>query len=389
MFAFAQKLVSQADKYINEARDEVDDQPCSHGFRILHVEPNSIAQKAGLEALYDFIIAVDGETVDHETQEHNPYARQSLDQPVQAPVDRLTQRLTGDNVTLTVFSSKGHTVRNVQVDASTAKPEFTEPDAIQLDSVHGGDFVRGNEYDKEALKEASTPPGLGVSLQYTPLDVGDYVWHVLDVAPNSPAERAGLIAHSDYIVGGSGGLLASGGEDLLSRVVAVHYSRQEDCPIQLFVYNSDYNITRPVLIMPMRGWGGAGLLGCGVGYGLLHRLPEFLGVNRPGDTVFNADERASASPAPLSLTRLLPKAVFLLLLTNHLPHTLLLPTGGPRRAKKPATAINDFSDYFAEQEKSSREADRISLAAQPVKDIPLLPRRRNLLVSKTGVAERL
>lgn len=376
MFAFAQKLVSQADKYINEARDEVDDQPCSHGFRILHVEPNSIAQKAGLEALYDFIIAVDGETVDHETQEHNPYARQSLDQPVQAPVDRLTQRLTGDNVTLTVFSSKGHTVRNVQVDASTAKPEFTEPDAIQLDSVHGGDFVRGNEYDKEALKEASTPPGLGVSLQYTPLDVGDYVWHVLDVAPNSPAERAGLIAHSDYIVGGSGGLLASGGEDLLSRVVAVHYSRQEDCPIQLFVYNSDYNITRPVLIMPMRGWGGAGLLGCGVGYGLLHRLPEFLGVNRPGDTVFNADERASASPTPPQSYQAPPQggipAVAYQPPSAYAPPP---PTGGPRRAKKPATAINDFSDYFAEQEKSSREADRISLAAQPVKDIPPPPKK--------------
>ncbi|KAG5356964.1 Golgi reassembly-stacking protein 2 [Yarrowia sp. C11] len=375
MFAFAQKLVSQADKYINEPRDEVDDQPCSHGFRVLHVEPNSIAQKAGLEALYDFIIAVDGETVDHETQEHNPYARQSLDQPVQAPVDRLTQRITGDNVTLTVFSSKGHTVRNVLVDASTAKPEFTEPDAIQLDSVHGGEFVRGNDYDKEALKDASTPPGLGVSLQYTPLDVGDYVWHVLDVAPNSPAERAGLIAHSDYIVGGSGGLLASGGEDLLSRVVAVHFSRQEDCPIQLFVYNSDYNITRPVLIMPMRGWGGAGLLGCGVGYGLLHRLPEFLGVNRPGDTVFNADDRASASPAPPQSYQAPPQggipAVAYQAPSAYAPP----PAAGPRRAKKPVAASNDFSDYFAEQEKASREADRISLAAQPTKDIPPPPKK--------------
>lgn len=377
MFAFAQKLVSQADKYINDPRDEVDDQPCSHGFRILHVEPNSIAQKAGLEALYDFIIAVDGETVDHETQEHNPYTRQSLDQPVQAPVDRLTQRLTGDNVTLTVFSSKGHTVRNVQVDASSTKPEFTEPDAIQLDSVHGGDFVRGNEYDKEALKEGSTPPGLGLSLQYTPLDVGDYVWHVLDVAPNSPAERAGLIAHSDYIVGGSGGLLASGGEDLLSRVVAVHYSRQEDSPIQLFVYNSDYNITRPVLIMPTRGWGGAGLLGCGVGYGLLHRLPEFLGVNRPGDTVFNADDRASASPAPPQFYQAPPQGG-IPAVAYQAPSAYASappPAAGPRRAKKPTAATNDFSDYFAEQEKASREADRISLAAQPAKDIPPPPKK--------------
>lgn len=373
MFAFAQKLVSQADKYINEPRDDADDQPCSHGFRILHVEPNSVAQKAGLEALYDFIIAVDGETVDHETQEHNPYARQSGDQPVQAPVDRLTERLTGANLTLTVFSSKGHTVRNVQVDASSVKPEFTEPDAIQLDSVHGGDFVRGNDYDKEALKEANTPPGLGVSLQYTPLDVADYVWHVLDVAPNSPAERAGLIAHSDYIVGGSGGLLASGGEDLLSRVVAVHYSRQEESPIQLFVYNSDYNITRPVHIVPTRGWGGAGLLGCGVGYGLLHRLPEYLGVNTPGDTMFNADDLRS-SPAPPQHYQAPPQGG-IPVAAYQPPSAYAAPAPGPRKAKKPAAPSNDYSDYFAEQEKASREADRISLAAQPVKDIPPPPKK--------------
>lgn len=61
---------------------------------------------------------------------------------------------------------------------------------------------------------------MGLSLQWTPLSVADHVWHVLNVSPNSPAEEAGLISHSDYIVGAEGGLLEQGGEDLLGRVIS-------------------------------------------------------------------------------------------------------------------------------------------------------------------------
>lgn len=33
------------------------------------------------------------------------------------------------------------------------------------------------------------------------LGATENVWHILDVAPNSPAEVAGLISHTDYIIG--------------------------------------------------------------------------------------------------------------------------------------------------------------------------------------------
>lgn len=47
-----------------------------------------------------------------------------------------------------------------------------------------------------------------------------------------------------------------------------------DKPLRLFVYNADYDVTREAILVPNRSWGGEGLLGCGVGYGLLHRIPK-------------------------------------------------------------------------------------------------------------------
>lgn len=51
-----------------------------------------------------------------------------------------------------------------------------------------------------------------------------------------------------------------------------------DKPLRLFVYNSDFDVTREVVIIPNRAWssGGAGegLLGCALGWGVLHRIPK-------------------------------------------------------------------------------------------------------------------
>jgi len=100
-----------------------------------------------------------------------------------------------------------------------------------------------------------------------------------------------LVAFGDYVIGYSGGVLRGEGDfyDLIEQ----HANR----PLRLFVYNSDFDITREVVIglstnylslfgseradrlmlyaVPNRDWGnGEGLLGCGVGYGLLHRIPK-------------------------------------------------------------------------------------------------------------------
>ena len=46
------------------------------------------------------------------------------------------------------------------------------------------------------------------------------------------------------------------------------------------MYNHDYDILRPVTVNLSRSWGtgyNRGILGCDVGYGLLHRIPEVVG----------------------------------------------------------------------------------------------------------------
>ncbi len=43
------------------------------------------------------------------------------------------------------------------------------------------------------------------------------VWHILDVAPNSPADAAGLLPYGDYVIGSPEGLVR--GESGLGELV--------------------------------------------------------------------------------------------------------------------------------------------------------------------------
>lgn len=41
----------------------------------------------------------------------------------------------------------------------------------------------------------------------------------------------------------------------------------------MYVYNTEDDRCREVVIKPNSQWGGEGSLGCGIGYGYLHRIP--------------------------------------------------------------------------------------------------------------------
>ncbi|KAK7745484.1 hypothetical protein SLS53_002982 [Cytospora paraplurivora] len=220
---------------------------------------------------------------------------------------------------------------------------------------------------------------LGLTLQWTSLNVVSNIWHVLDVPANSPADLAGLLPYSDYILGSPEGVLH--GESGLSEIVEDHIGR----PLRLYVYNNEYDVTREVTLHPSREWGGLGALGCVLGYGALHRLPAPLSepVDAPGDTIFDggslsekrpffdqaaqvADTSTFFTPAEAAQIPALgtPPAVgggdFLVpaQLANAPP-----PSNAPPRGKKkdrhahrgPGTGIDD---YFNEQEQKSRELDR-------------------------------
>lgn len=73
-------------------------------------------------------------------------------------------------------------------------------------------------------------------------------------------------AFKDYIIGADSVLNES--EDLFSLIEA-----HEGKALKLYVYNLDNDACREVTIVANSKWGGEGALGCGIGYGYLHRIP--------------------------------------------------------------------------------------------------------------------
>jgi len=87
----------------------------------------------------------------------------------------------------------------------------------------------------------------------------------------------------------------------LLRTSTLTITQYIDSPLILYVYNNEYNVTRPVTITPSRTWGGQGLLGCTLGFGALHRIPAPLDepVQQPGETMFDfggSDEKSGTFP---------------------------------------------------------------------------------------------
>lgn len=353
MFAFAKNLV----KSTIETRGSIagGSQTPSYGFRVIHVDQNSPATEAGVESLFDFVVGINGHKLIGSIREGNEETETDALSVEDPPIDWFMSELArcaGTSISLSVWTAKGRIIREVILPVLSSSSE------------------KPNENDY----------GLGLSLQWTPLSVADHVWHVLNVSPNSPAQRAGLISHSDYIVGAENGLLVGGGEGLLarivSRMVSSYYEQQEDenlpadqrptdpPSIELYVYNHDYDTLRPVRIHPNPDWGGSGLLGCGVGYGLLHRLPVVISNRRtsshqrttsfaPGDTLFEASAPIPASTLASSIPTSAPP-------TGPVSSAETLVNAVPARKKAhhhhaSATQNADLSAYFEEEQKRSRD----------------------------------
>ncbi|KAG7502404.1 Golgi reassembly-stacking protein 2 [Solea senegalensis] len=126
-----------------------------------------------------------------------------------------------------------------------------------------------------AVRETTVTPSnmwggqglLGVSIRFCSFEgAKENVWHVLEVEPNSPAALAGLRAHTDYIIGADS--VMNENEDMFSLVET--YEGKE---LKLYVYSTDTDNCREVIITPNSDWAGQGSLGCGIGYGYLHRIP--------------------------------------------------------------------------------------------------------------------
>ncbi|XP_051938776.1 Golgi reassembly-stacking protein 2-like [Hippocampus zosterae] len=190
----------------------------SEGYHVLKVQQNSPGDCAGLEPFFDFIIAI----CDTRLSKDNDTLKDVLERNVDKPTK------------LVLYSSRTLNVRETEVIPS---------------SLWGGKGL------------------LGISIRFSNFEgARENVWHVLEVEPNSPAAQAGLRPYTDYIVGAETFLDKN---DNLFKLIQGYEGRL----LKLYVYNTDSVDCREVYVRPNCHWGGAGSLGCGIGYGYLHRVP--------------------------------------------------------------------------------------------------------------------
>ena len=148
-------------------------------------------------------------------------------------------------------------------------------------------------------------------------------------------------------------------------------------PLQLYVYNNEYDVTRTVTMTPSRGWGGEGALGCVLGFGALHRVPPPLTepMQAAGETMFesarfsNEENRPSSSTPSFqpSGTPVPPPSTDFLVPANiqfsNAPPVAVPKGDGPPKSSRKARAHHVVSpgtsmdEYFKEGEEKSREQD--------------------------------
>ncbi|XP_057190071.1 Golgi reassembly-stacking protein 1a [Triplophysa rosa] len=190
----------------------------AEGYHVHGIQENSPAVKAGLEPFFDFIISIGNTRLNQENDMLKDLLKANVEKPVK----------------MEVYSTKTLKVRELEV-------------------------VPSNMWGGQGL--------LGASVRFCSFQgANENVWHVLDVEPNSPAAMARLIEHSDFIVGADQVLQDS--EDFFSLIES-----HEGKPLKLLVYNVETDECREVVVTPNGAWGGEGSLGCGIGYGYLHRIP--------------------------------------------------------------------------------------------------------------------
>mmetsp|Transcript_25147 Transcript_25147/g.39729 ORF Transcript_25147/g.39729 Transcript_25147/m.39729 type:complete len:559 (-) Transcript_25147:161-1837(-) len=217
----------------------------SCGYQIGRVVPNSPAHKAGLVPFFDFIQDVDGNPIE---QRQSTFFREYL------------LKAVGRQIILKVFNGKTRVHRELP---------------LTPNNNWGGQGLLGCSINWEDIEKAMT-----------------FGWHILDVQPNSNAQKAGLTGYRDYFVGMQA-VQAHGAKNaqevfvtmfqdtgdfhqrLHSRMEAAQtpgHPQYRNHSILFLVYDSVANDLREVICdFP---------LGCDIGNGYLHSIPIQKGDNR-------------------------------------------------------------------------------------------------------------
>jgi len=261
----------------------------SEGYHVLRVQEGSPGYKAGLEPFFDFIVSVESHRLDQDDDKLKEVLKSNVEKPVK----------------LLVYSSKTRRVRESSITPS---------------NLWGGQGL------------------LGVSIRFCSFDgAAENVWHVLDVNPNSPADISGLRPHTDYVIGSD--TVLHDAEDFFNLI-----EQYESKALKLYVYNAETDGCREVTITPNGNWGGEGSIGCGIGYGYLHRIPvpdttkplkpPMVNATTAGVGGFSDISLANDAPVPVPInpTASLQTSMSHMSISNHQAPSLLtnnLPTSLP------------------------------------------------------------
>ncbi|KAJ9098662.1 hypothetical protein QFC21_004310 [Naganishia friedmannii] len=192
----------------------------------LRVQEDSPAYNAGIQPFFDYLIGV--ELLHRQASAGS----EAYEEPVDLSLDpeelaRVLDENEGKEIGLRVWNSKSQTIRS-NIIASTITSRLVDA------------FMRSGR-------------GIGTGMAY-PRGLGRIA-------------GGGLVPYGDYVVGWTEGPLYT--ESEFYDLVEQHVEK----PLRLYVYSADLDNLREIVLVPNRHWGGEGLLGCGVGYGLLHRIP--------------------------------------------------------------------------------------------------------------------
>ena len=214
------------------------------GFQIASVVPQSPAHEGGLIPYFDFVVGTDGVQLDRENSgDFRDYIKKHKDRPTQ----------------LKVYNSKTKVVRDV---------------VITPTDTWGGAGLLGCSINWEAVDQAQ-----------------EYIWHITDVRPNTPASLAGIQAGRDYLIGmqtasEEGPLyitMFSDKTDFHARLSFINAVREDAArrggrfsQVLLLLYDHVDNAIRELMV----DLGQSLSLGCDVANGYLHAVPSVQGDTR-------------------------------------------------------------------------------------------------------------
>ncbi|CAN8068765.1 unnamed protein product [Agarophyton chilense] len=189
------------------------------GYRVMKVFQGSPASRSGLSPYEDFVVALNGRLVNADN----------------ASLANVLRENEGKEVALIVWNC----IDSKKRDVSLRPVKWNGPGLL-------GAAVRF-----EGLRGAA-----------------DHVQRVIDVLPNSPADEAGLVPLTDYIVGTPAEAFRK--EADFNKLISDALQRQTAASVMMF--SSATNRTRNIEIRPNKDWGGEGSLGCELATGLLHHI---------------------------------------------------------------------------------------------------------------------